>query len=110
MQAPGCHFLNASDFTFPVSFTKERQAKELSDMEDQSSGVTGDALLYLGAASTLTESPLSPDLYLDEDFRKELNRRSILKGAGPLTWPSVEDNPASPKFVRPYGKLSGDWH
>ena len=54
-------------------------------MEDQSSGVAVDALLYLGAASTLTESSLSPDLYLDEDFRRELNRRSILKGAGPLT-------------------------
>ena len=108
MKAPGCHFLNASDFSFPVSFTKERKAKELSDMEDQSSGVAGDALIYLGAARTLTESPLSPDLYLDEDFRKELNKRSVLKGEGPLTWPSVADNPASPKFVRPYGGLLGE--
>ena len=103
MQVPGCHFLNAADFSFPPDFTQERKARELAEMEDQSSGVGGDALLYLGPASSLTQSPHSPDLYLDAAFRKELSRRSVLKGAGPLTWPTVWDNPSSPQFVRAYG-------
>ncbi len=108
MQAAGCHFLNASDFTFPPDFTTERKAKELSEMEDQSSGVAGDALLYLGPAASLTQAPLSPDLYVDEDFRKEISRRSMLKGGGPLTWPSAGDNLMSPHFIRAYGKPDGN--
>jgi hypothetical protein len=39
-----------------------------------------DALLYLGAAASLTSSPLMPDAYLDGAYLKELQRRwDILK-------------------------------
>jgi hypothetical protein len=60
MRAPGCHFINAPDFHFPSSFTESQKAKEIADMEDQRSGVAGDALLYLGPAAGLTYSPMSP--------------------------------------------------
>jgi hypothetical protein len=103
MRAPGCHFLNPADFHFPAVTTEAQKAKEILEMEDQSSGVAGDALLYLGPAASLTHSPLSPDLYLDPDFRKEIDRRSILFGFGPITWPTVWDNPISPQYIRPYG-------
>jgi hypothetical protein len=103
MRAPGCHFLNPADFHFPGVTTEAQKAKEILEMEDQSSGVAGDALLYLGPAAGLTHSPLSPDLYLDPDLRKEIDRRSILFGFGPITWPTVWDNPMSPQYIRPYG-------
>jgi hypothetical protein len=64
LRAPGCHFLSASDFGFSPSMTEAEKAKELADMEERSSGVAGNALLYLGPAVTLTHSPLSPDLTL----------------------------------------------
>ncbi len=70
--------------------------------------VAGDALLYLGPAASLTQAPLSPDLYVDEDVRKEISRRLMLKGGGPLTWPSVGDNVMSPHFIRAYGKPDGN--
>jgi hypothetical protein len=44
----------------------------------------GDALLYLGPATSLTQSPLSPDLYLDSAFRREINRRSLILSGTPL--------------------------
>ncbi len=56
MRAPGCHFLNPADFHFPGGTTEAQKAKEILEMEDQSSGVAGDALLYLGPAAGLTRS------------------------------------------------------
>ena len=44
----------------------------------------GDALLYLGPATSLTQSPISPDLYLDSAFRREINRRSLIVIGTPL--------------------------
>lgn len=54
------------------------------------------ALLYLGPVSILTESPRTPDLYLDEDFRREINRRSMILTGSPLP-ESVP--PASPQYL-----------
>jgi hypothetical protein len=39
----------------------------------------GDAILFLGPATSLTRSPLFPDLYLDEDYRQEINRQNAIK-------------------------------
>jgi hypothetical protein len=39
----------------------------------------GDAVLFLGPATTLTRSPLFPDLYLDADYRQEINRQVEIK-------------------------------
>jgi|GEM_PF-2754642 len=103
MHAPGCHFVSASDFTFDKTATEAQKAEVIADTDDKLSGVAGDALLYLGPASRLTQSPLAPDLYLDTIFRKEIARRFQIVTGGPLTWPSAADNPASPRYFRSYG-------
>jgi hypothetical protein len=75
----------------------------MADIEDWSSGGAGDALLYLGPATSLTESPIAPDLYLDADFRKEIDRRAFMKNGQHLTWPAVRNNPVSPSYLHSYG-------
>ena len=60
-----------------VPATQAKGAKALL-LEEQGAGAVGDALLYLGPAASLTESPITPDLYLDLAFRKEINRRSLI--------------------------------
>lgn len=57
LRSPGCHFFSASDFQFSPSVSEADRKKALADMDDGSSGIAGDSLLYLGPASTLTESP-----------------------------------------------------
>ena len=101
-QAPdeSCEILDASGF---AEMTEEQRAKIRSDMESQTSVLVGNALLYLAPARTLTKSPLSPDLYLDPEFRKENNRRAALFGGLPDPWPTVKDNPMSPQVRRDYG-------
>jgi hypothetical protein len=58
--------------------TTAKGTRALLVKTDQSSWAMGDALLYLGPATSLTQSPLSPDLYLDSAFRREINRRSLI--------------------------------
>lgn len=57
----------------------------------QGLGMPGDAVLYVGPAAGLTESPVTPDLYLDPAFRSEINRRSLIIGGRrlPKTMPST---------------------
>jgi hypothetical protein len=103
LRAPDCHFWPASAFSFPPNETDSEKAKEMADIEDWSSGGAGDALLYLGPATSLTESPIAPDLYLDADFRKEIDRRAFMKNGQHLTWPAVRNNPVSPSYLHSYG-------
>ncbi len=81
-QAPdaSCKMLDVSGF---AEMTEAQRAKIRSDMESQTSVLIGNALLYLAPARTLTKSPLSPDLYLDPEFRKENDRRAALLGGLP---------------------------
>lgn len=60
--------------------------------------ITGgaNALLYLGPLSSLTQSPQISDLYLDEDFRREINRRSVILSGTPL---SEEIPSVSPTYL-----------
>jgi hypothetical protein len=101
LQTPGCHFVDASDFHFGKTETETQRAATIARVDDMLSGVRGDALLYLGPAASLTESPISPDLYLDEEFRKEIGRRFQIITGGPMTWPTASDNPMSPHFFHP---------
>lgn len=55
-----------------------------------------DALLYLGPAASLTKSPIIPDIYLDEDFRREIDRRSMILTGSPL---QVDIPQVSPTFI-----------
>jgi hypothetical protein len=70
----------------------------MADFEGRASGVAGDALLYLGPASTLTNSPKPGDLYLDSGFRREIERRSLIEFGQPLDLPIP---PASPQYLHP---------
>jgi hypothetical protein len=104
LQATGCHFVDASDFRFDKTATEAQIAAEIARTDGQVSGILGDALLYLAPAVSLTQSPLSPDLYLDLEFRKEIGRRFQIITGEPMEWPTASDNPMSPHFVRAYGQ------
>lgn len=77
--------------------TTAKGTRALLVKTDQSSWAMGDALLYLGPATSLTQSPLSPDLYLDSAFRMEINRRSLIVSGAPL---EITKPLMSPIFVR----------
>jgi hypothetical protein len=102
----GCHFLDDSDFHFSKAATDADKAAAMAESENKVSGLAGDALLYLGPSAILTQSPLSPDLYLDTDFRKEIGRRFQILTGEPMQWPTAADNPMSPRFVRAYSRTS----
>jgi hypothetical protein len=99
-----CHILDASNF---AGMTEVQRANIRSAMESQTSLLVGNSVLFLGPARALTKSPLSPDLYLDPEFRKENDRRAALLGGAPDPWPTVMDNPMSPQFLRDYGGHPG---
>lgn len=105
-QAPdaNCNTLDASGF---AGMTEAQRAKIRTEMNSQMALLIGNALLYLDPAQTLTKSPLSPDLYLDPEFRKDNDRRAAPFGGQPDPWPTVMNNPMSPKFLRDYGVHSG---
>ena len=62
-------------------------------------GLTADALLYLGPRSSLNASPNMPDLYLDLDFRAEMDRRNQMITGTPLERYTAKDNAVA---ARPY--------
>jgi hypothetical protein len=95
-----CHFVNASSF---AGLAESQKAQLRSEMNSQPQAILGQYLLYLGPAKSLTLSPLSPDLYLDPLFRKEIDRRGTLFGAQPDPWPTVMDNPMAPQYLHDYG-------
>ena len=103
LQQAGCRITDSSDFHFSAAATEADKAAAIARSESRVSALSGDALLYLGPAATLTESPLSPDLYLDAAFRKEIGRRFKIMTGQPMDWPTPAENPMSPHFVRAYG-------
>jgi hypothetical protein len=107
IHAPGCHFVDASMLGFDKGVTEAQKAKAIALEDDEASGVAGDAMLYLGPSAGLTESPMAPDLYLDLAFRKEIGRRFQIVTGVPLTY-SVENNPASPRYMHPYGGIRSE--
>jgi hypothetical protein len=77
----------------------------VADMEARLSGGMGDALLYLGPAASLTESPELPDLYLDFEFRAEIDRRMLIETGDHL--PPLGLRPVSPVYLHPYSEIGG---
>ncbi len=73
----------------------EKQRKSWEAFNNSFAGLTADALLYLGPRARLTRSPTRPDLYLDEDFRREIDRRNRIMTGGPLTEFTEKENIAS---------------
>jgi hypothetical protein len=61
-----------------------------------------DSMIYLGPASSLTIGSLHPDIYLDEDYRQEVNRRYEIMAGEPLKPISpLKNYPVSPQTLRP---------
>jgi hypothetical protein len=61
------------------------------------SGLTSDALLYLGPRKSMTFSPTDPDIYLDLEYRAELDRRMRLRTGPGMSPPDIGRNSVSPR-------------
>jgi hypothetical protein len=82
----------------PLAIPPEWSPEQLKLVVPNYVGLHSDALLYLGPRKSLTQSPNVPDLYLDLDFRAEIDRRNRLRtGTGGNAIPDPAGNPASPK-------------
>jgi hypothetical protein len=90
VRQPGCHPLDPREA--PGATSAER-AQAMAGYLESNFGLAGDALLYLGPKASLVRSPASPDLYLDQDYRREMDRRYRLMMRRPLDVNTVERNP-----------------
>ncbi len=60
-------------------------------------GLTSDGLLYLGPRSSLLMGPKDLDIYLDTEYRAEMDRRMLLRTGENLKNPSPAGDPSVPK-------------
>jgi hypothetical protein len=106
LRTPGCHAAPPGAIFIMPNRTEaelaEIRAKVAIAEENMLSGMNGDALLYLGAAATLTRTPQEPSIYLDAAYRAEINRRNQIRGL-PLLPNAIpfEPNTVSPRPMRP---------
>jgi hypothetical protein len=70
------------NLTYPPVMPQALQ--DLLRAEDNDVFLRGDAVLFLAPAANLTESPIFPDLYLDEEYRQEISRQMEIKSGRPL--------------------------
>ena len=96
LRSHNCHFLSSNSIHFGLDVSQVEAAKQMATLEGHMSGIDGDALLFLGPASSLTYSPQLGDLYLDSAFRKEIERRKLIETGQPLN-PFIPR--ASPQFL-----------
>lgn len=94
VEAPG-------GYHFPSALTATEAAQATAKAEDLGAGIGGDALLYLGPASSLSYSPNIPDTYLDLDTRREIAKHYRIITGQQLPVSNMENNPASPRPWRP---------
>jgi hypothetical protein len=92
---PGCGVIDR-----PNGMTEEQYAMLMRDY----TGLMSDALLYLGPRSQQVCSPGSPDLYLDLNFRAEMERRNQLRFGKPITGFTGQENLATPRTFWPTGR------
>src|SRR5579862_9982728 len=90
-----------SNFPYRPSMSDEQKAQFADTLERMASGVDGDALLFLGKAETLTRTPMEPSIYLDLDYRREIERRQKIAFGESLTDSTVKENPVSPNYNHP---------
>ena len=72
-------------------------AAQIERAQRNNIGLTSDALLYLGPRDRFVFSPKSQDVYLDQDFRNELDRRIQIITGKPMGGNTVGGNPAYPR-------------
>ena len=73
--ADGCHQI-ADDYQrvlLPAAVTEAQRAEIKKDSDELIN--SADAILFLGRSATLMYAPSAPDIYLDADYRQEINRR-----------------------------------
>jgi hypothetical protein len=92
----GCKYAPSFEAGIPISAAVEK-AGTLREVELRLSASSGDPLLYLGPASSLTQSPDLPDLYLDPEYRAEIDRRVSIQTGDHL--PKMGPSPASPRYI-----------
>jgi hypothetical protein len=102
LEVSGC--TSFTHFNFAPRVTEAARKAALKAWDEETSGVAGDALLYLGPASKLTTASAIPDLYLDPVFRTEINRRRMVVSGHPIAGPSDIQTSQSP--LRAYGNSS----
>lgn len=82
---------------YPITKIPQITQEEYELSAHQFAGLDSDALLYLGPRKSLMESPMVPDLYLDLEFRVEMDRRLRLRlGSGLKAIPDPWGNPSVP--------------
>jgi hypothetical protein len=64
----------------------DERARLQKRVDEIQAGVAGDALLYLAPAAELMESPFDATLWMDEDYRKEIDRRLRIRGETPISY------------------------
>jgi hypothetical protein len=101
LRRSGCTVMPAGSNTFSPTMTHDEIARAKASMEDESSGVAGDALLFLGPAAVLSQSPMVPDIYMDADYRLEISRRVQLMLDQPLSDSTADDNHVARPNIRP---------
>lgn len=84
----------------PPSMTPDQYNALMRDY----TGLTSDALLYLGPRSQQTCSPASQDIYMDLAFRAELDRRNRIRSGRPISGFTGQENTASPQPLWPSGQ------
>ena len=87
---PGCSIVD-------LPKANEEQRRSWEAFNANFAGLTADALLYLGPRASLTRSPTRSDLYLDQDFRSEIDRRNRIMTGESLTEYTEKENIAAPR-------------
>lgn len=85
---PGCGL-----YPRPIPATEKQYNALMRDYYLQ----MGDALLYLGPRNRQVFSPQNPDIYLDLDYRAELERRERIRGGDTVLDSDAIDNGAEAK-------------
>jgi hypothetical protein len=98
-----CPFELPADFPLPPlppTMPAEQQATIRANMMTNLKyiylGLFADALLWLGPPAGFTTTPRLPDYYLDPEYRRELDRRQLIRGQRPSPILDPARNTASP--------------
>jgi hypothetical protein len=95
LMRPGCHA-----FKPPGGELTAEQKKTMAQAQHNSLGMNGHGLLYLGPRERLGRSSSSPDIYMDLEFRAEIERRHNITSRGQkLEGFNAERSPAT---TRPF--------
>ena len=85
-------------FFFPPD--QPKKVREFLERQIDDYLLLADAVLFLGPAAGLTESPIFPDLYLDEQYRHEISRQSEIKTGQALSESWGLDRPPTPRPLK----------